>query len=181
MSRVICVIVLTLVLPAVAYFWIGPAVESHRAFRAGDLERMARGWEVLQPWVAWPVLAVYGAPLLALAGALGWVVELALMADERRAIARREAVVDAHMRDANRLTDEAKRARQRDQALIAEVKRADVRLSRQANKERSQRLRAVGELKRRRKRDNNLREQLAAADREIERLQRALPLPDEIR
>lgn len=174
MSLALRVIVLALVLPAVAYLWLGPDAEPHRVFRTDD-ERMARGWEVLKLWAAWPVLAIYGAPMLALAGAFGWAVGRARMEDERRALARREQAVTDHMREADRLTEEAKQARQRDQAIVANVKRDDVQLSRQAGRDKGKRVRAVGQLKRRRERENKLREQLAGANREIERLKRALP------
>ena len=106
-------------------------------------------------------------------------VQLAFMADERRAIARREKAAAERMREANRLMQEAKRARERDQAVIANVKRDDMRLSRQAGKDRGQRISAVGESKRRREREDKMREQLAAAHREIERLKGALPPQNE--
>lgn len=65
--------------------------------------------------------------------------------------------------------------RERDRAIIANVKEGDMRMSRQAGKDRGRRISAVGELKRRREREGKLREQLAEAHREIERLKRALP------
>lgn len=71
---------------------------------------------------------------------------------------------------------EAERAKQGSQTIVANVKRDNVDLSRQVGRDRGQRISAVGELKRRRKREDKLRQQLAAAQREIERLRRALPL-----
>ena len=79
------------------------------------------------------------------------------------------------MSEANRLTAEAKRARELDQAIVTNVKRDNMHLSRQAGKDRGQRINAVGELKRRREREGKLREELAEAHREIERLKHALP------
>ena len=162
-----------------AYFWLSPDIERHRVFRTSDYEHMAEGWEVLLPWAAWPVLAVYGAPMLALAAGLGWAVGRARMADERQALAQREAAAADRMREANRLTQEAKQARQLDQAIIANVKRDDVQLSRQAGRDKGKRVSAVGELKRRREREDKTRKQLAAANREIERLKQALPPENE--
>ena len=54
--------------------WLTTHVEPYRVYVVGDFDGRARGWEVLLPWAARPVLAAYGAPVLALACALGWVV-----------------------------------------------------------------------------------------------------------
>lgn len=163
------------------YFWFGfgPDIEPHRVFRSGNPSDMARGWEVLHPRAAWPIVAAYSVPVFVVAAILAWLMRRAFMADERRAIARREKAAAERMREANRLMQEAKRARERDQAVIANVKRDDMRLSRQAGKDRGQRISAVGESKRRREREDKMREQLAAAHREIERLKRALPPQNE--
>ena len=179
MSLAVRIIFMALALPVVVYFWLSPEIEPHRAFRTSDYERMAAGWEVLQLWAAWPVLAAYGAPVLALAAGLGWVVGRARMEEERRALARREAAAADRVREANRLAQEAKRGRQLDQAIVANVKRDDVQLARQAGRDKGKRIRAVGELKRRREREDNMRKQLAAANREIERLKQALPPANE--
>lgn len=158
------------------YFWFGfgPDIEPHRVFRTGD-ERMAKGWEVLRPWAAWPIVAVYSVPVFILAGGLGWLMGRGFMADERRRLDRHSKEATDRMREANRLMEETKQARQRDQAIVSNVKRDSVQLSRQAGRDNSQRISAVGELKRRREREGKLRRQLAAANREIERLKRALP------
>ena len=83
-------------------------------------------------------------------------------------LARRQAA------EAGRQAEEERRkrieARQIDQAIVASVKRDNVKLSRQVGRDRGQRIRAVGELKRRRNREDKLRQQLAVAHREIERL-----------
>ena len=168
-----------LVLGAAGCVWLTTHVEPYRVYVVGDFDGRARGWEVLLPWAAGPVLTAYGAPVLALACALGWVVAKTRMAEERQRLAKSEAAADAQMLEARRLSEEAKRSRERDQALVANTKQADVHLSRQAAKEKGQRLRAVGELKRRRQRDNTLRRQLADAQGEIERLRNSLPEPGE--
>ena len=175
MKRLAWIAILVLAVEAGAYFWLTPYVEPYRIYRLGDLGHTTRGWEVLYPWAAWPVLAGYSAPLLVLIVAGGWVVAKTRMAEEHRALAKREATADAQIQQARRIAEEAKQSRQRDQALVAEVKRNDVQLSRQAAKEKNQRIRAVGELKRRRERGDTLRCQLADANREIERLRKALP------
>lgn len=163
------------------YFWFGfgPYIEPHRVFRSNIPGDMAKGWEVLQPWAAWPIVAVYSTPVfmlaVTLAVLLAWVASKAFKADERRILDRHNKAATERMREANRLIEEAKRARQIDQAIVTNVKRDNMHLSRQSSKDNSQRISAVGELKRRRKRDDKLREQLAEAHREIERLKRALP------
>ena len=175
MKRLAWIAILVLAVEAGAYFWLTPYVEPYRIYRLGDLGHTTRGWEVLYPWAAWPVLAGYSAPLLVLIVAGGWVVAKTRMAAERRALAKREAAADAQIQQARRIAEEAKQSKQRDQALVAEVKRNDVQLSRQAAKEKNQRIRAVGELKRRREREDALRCQLEDANREIERLKKSLP------
>ena len=50
--------------------WLTTHVEPYRVYVVGDFDGRARGWEVLLPWAARPVLAAYGAPVLALACAL---------------------------------------------------------------------------------------------------------------
>ena len=159
------------------YFWFGfgPDIEPHRVYRAPDYAGRAKGWEVLRPWAAWPIVAVYSAPVFILAGGLGWLMGRGFMADERRRLDRHSKEATDRMREANRLMEEAKQARQRDQAIASNVKRDSVQLSRQAGRDNSQRVSAVGELKRRREREDKLRQQLAAANREIERLQHLLP------
>ena len=165
------------------YFWFGfgPDIEPHRVYRLGDFDDRAKGWEVLRPWAAWPIVAVYSTPVFILAGALAWLMGRAFMADERRALARHSKSATERMQEANRLTQEAKRARQLDQAIVADVKRDNRQLSRQAGRDNGQRVSAVGELKRRREREDKVRKQLAAALREIERLKRALPPESEAR
>ena len=166
------VVVVLLAVAVAGCVWLTTHVEPYRVYVVGDFDGRARGWEVLLPWAAGPVLAAYGAPVLALACVLGWVVAKTRMAEESQRI-------DARMLEARRLSEEAKRSRERDQALVANTKQADVHLSRQAAKEKGQRLRAVGELKRRRQRDDTLRRQLADAQGEIERLRKSLPEPGE--
>ena len=175
MKRLAWIIILVLAVEAGAYFWLTPYVEPYRAYRSGDIGHTTRGWEVLHPWAAWPVLVGYSAPLLVLIVAGGWVVAKTRMAEETPALAKREAAADAQIQQARRIAEEAKQSKQRDQALVAEVKRNDVQLSRQAAKEKNRRIRAVGELKRRREREDTLRCQLADANREIERLKKSLP------
>ena len=63
--------------------WLTTHVEPYRVYVVGDFDGRARGWEVLLPWAAGPVLAAYGAPVLALACALGWVVAKSRMAEAR--------------------------------------------------------------------------------------------------
>ena len=84
----------------------------------------------------------------------------------------RVAEAERQAEEERRKRIEAERERQSGQAIVANVKRDNVDLSRQVSRDRGQRISAVGELKRR-------REQLAAANREIERLRRALPLESE--
>ncbi len=175
MKRLAWIAVLVLAVEAGAYFWLTPHVEPYRTYRSEDLDHTTRGWEVLSPWAAWPVLVGYSAPLLALIVAGGWVVAKVRMAEEHRVLAGREAAADAQIQQAGRMVEEAKQSKQRDQALVAEVKRGDVQLSRRAAKEKTQRIRAVGELRRRRQREDSLRCQLADAHREIEGLRKALP------
>ena len=163
------------------YFWFGfgPDIEPHRVYRAPDYAGRAKGWEVLRPWAAWPIVAAYSTPVFILAGGLGWLMGRGFMADERRILERHSKAATDRMREANRLMQEAKQARQRDQAIVSNVKRDNVQLSRQAGRDNSQRISAVGELKRRREREDKLRQQLAAANREIERLKRLLPPENE--
>ena len=175
MKRLAWIAILVLAVEADAYFWLTPYAEPYRVYRSGELGHTARGWGVLSPWAAWPVLAGYSAPLLVLIVAGGWVAAKIRMAEEYQALAKREAAADAQIQQARRMAEEAKQSKQRDQALVAEVKRHDVQLSRQVTKEKKKRIRAVGELKRRREREDTLRCQLADAKREIERLKKSLP------
>lgn len=163
------------------YFWLGfgPYIEPHRVFRSDVPGVMAKGWEVLQPWAAWPIVAAYSTPVFVLAVmlavVLGWVANKAFMADERRILDRHKKEAAERMREANLLIEEAKRARELDQGIVTNVKRDNMHLSRKSGKDNSQRISAVGELKRRRKREGKLREQLAEVQRENERLKQALP------
>ena len=70
----------------------------------------ADGWEVLLPWAAGPVLAAKGAPVLALACALGWVVAKTRMAEERQRIAKSEAAAEARLREGEARKQEAQAA-----------------------------------------------------------------------
>ena len=66
MKRLAWIAILVLAVEAGAYFWLTPYAEPYRVYRSGDLGHTARGWGVLSPWAAWPVLAGYSAPLLVL-------------------------------------------------------------------------------------------------------------------
>ena len=90
--------------------WLTTHVEPYRVYVVGDFDGRARGWEVLLPWAAGPVLAAYGAPVLALACALGWVVAKTRMAEERQRIAKREAAAEARLRDGETRKQEAQAA-----------------------------------------------------------------------
>ena len=169
------IIILAVAMPAVVYFCLSPLIEPHRVWRAGRFKPVAEGLEVLELWAAWPVLAFYGAPLLALAAGLGWLGGKTRRDYEHYWREKREKDTADRMQEADRLIREAERARQLDQAIVNDVKRDNMHLSRQAGKDKGQRISAVGELKRRRKREETLRQQLAAALRENERLRRALP------
>ena len=92
--------------------WLTTHVEPYRVYVVGDFDGRARGWEVLLPWAAGPVLAAYGAPVLALACALGWVVAKSRMAEERQRIAKSEAAAEARLRDGETRNQEAQAARQ---------------------------------------------------------------------
>ena len=96
--------------------WLTTHVEPYRVYVVGDFDGRARGWEVLLPWAAGPVLAAYGAPVLALACALGWVVAKTRMAEERQRIAKREAAAEARLRQGEGRKQEA-------QAAAAEFRR----------------------------------------------------------
>ena len=90
--------------------WLTTHVEPYRVYVVGDFDGRARGWEVLLPWAAGPVLAAYGAPVLALACALGWVVAKTRMAEERQRIAKREAAAEARLREGETRQQEAQAA-----------------------------------------------------------------------
>ena len=171
----IIVLLVAMTMPVVVYFGLDSLIEPHRVYRVGRFKPTAHGLEVLALWAAWPVLAFYGAPLLALAAGLGWLGGKTREDYGNYWRDKREKETTDRMREADRLTREAERARQIDQAIVSDVKRDNMHLSRQAGKDKGQRISAVGELKRRRKREEKLRQQLAAANREIERLRRALP------
>ena len=171
----VSIIILAVVLPLVVYFCLSPLIEPHRHQRIGRLEPSARGLEVLEMWAAWPVLAFYGAPLLALAAGLGWLGGKTRRDYERYWREKREKDATDRMAEGNRLMQEAQRARQLDQAIVTNVKHDNMHLSRQAGKDKGKRISTVGELKRRRKREDKMREDLATAHREIERLKQALP------
>ena len=162
-------------LAAGIYFGFGPYIEPHRVYRATNPELIANGWDVLRPWAAGPILAIYALPVFILAGIVALLMASGFMADERRSLNRHSKEASRRMSEANKVMEEAKRARQFDQALVAKVKEKNAELSRQAGKDNGKRVSAVGELKRRRKREDKMRQELAAAHQEIERLQRALP------
>ena len=162
-----------------AFFWVTSLVEPYRVFRLGDpLSSSAAGWEVLQPWAAWPVLVGYSIPLLLLAVAGGCLVAKIRTAGEYRTVARRRAAADDQVREARRLVEETAQSRKRDQALVAKVKQINLQLARQADNEKNQRVQAVGELKRRRDREGSLQTQLAEAQEKIERLEKMLSKRD---
>lgn len=130
-----------LVIGVGGYVWLSPHVEPHRVYRAGDFERTARGWEVLQGWAAWPVLAAYGAPVLALACIVGWLMTQSLMAEQHQALARRQAATDARMQEAERIKVEGEAMKQdgqtalaqaakREQEAAAQIEAAEFRLQR---------------------------------------------------
>lgn len=175
--RLLLVIAVVFGLSVGLYFWFGfgPDIEPHRVYRVGHYPDRAKGWEVLKPWAAWPIVATYSTPVFILAVMLAWLASKAFMADERRALVRHKTTATERMREANRLMQEARRGRQIDQAIVTNVKRDNLHLSRQAGKDRGQRISAVGQLQRRRQREDKMRKQLADAYREIERLKRALP------
>ena len=102
--------------------WLTTHVEPYRVYVVGDFDGRARGWEVLLPWAAGPVLAAYGAPVLALACALGWVVAKTRMAEERQRIAKREAAAEARLRQGEGRKQEA-------QAALEQVRSATARLT----------------------------------------------------
>ncbi len=107
-----------LILGAAGCVWLTTHVEPYRVYVVGDFDGRARGWEVLLPWAARPVLAAYGAPVLALACALGWVVAKTRMAEERQRIAKREAAAEARLR-------QGEARKQETQAALEQVTQRD--------------------------------------------------------
>ena len=92
------------------------------------------GWEVLRPWAAWPVLAAYGVPMLALAGAVGWGVARLHMAEEHQAIAKRETAALACVQAGEAIQQQARtaleQAAQREQAADERIAATEFRLKR---------------------------------------------------
>lgn len=119
--RVAWVAVVLLAVAVGGYIWLTPHVEPHFVLRLGDVERRAHGWEVLKPWAAWPVLAAYGAPVIVLACALGWVIAKIRMTEEHQAIAEREAAAGARMQEARRIQDEGEGITRQAQAALEQV------------------------------------------------------------
>ena len=109
--------------------WLTTHVEPYRVYVVGDFDGRARGWEVLLPWAARPVLAAYGAPVLALACALGWVVAKTRTAEERQRIAKREAAAEARLRQGEGRKQEAQAAleqvRQRERQADGRIEAAE--------------------------------------------------------
>jgi hypothetical protein len=141
--RLAWIFAVLLVIEVSGYVWLSPHVEPHRVYRVDDLERTARGWQVLQGWAAWPVLAAYGAPVLALACIVGWLLAQSLMAEQHQALARRQAAADARIQEAERIRDEGEAIKQegqtalaqaakREQEAEAQIKAAEFRLQRSA-------------------------------------------------
>ena len=114
--------------------WLTTHVEPYRVYVVGDFDGRARGWEVLLPWAARPVLAAYGAPVLALACALGWVVAKTRTAEERQRIAKREAAAEARLRQGEGRKQEAQAAleqvRQRERQTDGRIEAAEFRRER---------------------------------------------------
>ena len=108
-------------------------------------------------------------------GGASWASGRVLLAVQTRRLKRELEQARKEIEGEREKTKQTEQARRRDRDIIANVKRDDMRMSRQAGKDRGQRINAVGELKRRREREDKLRDQLADAHREIERLKRALP------
>ena len=104
------VAVVLLAVAVAGCIWLTTHVEPYRVYVVGDFDGRARGWEVLLPWAAGPVLAAYGAPVLALVCALGWVVAKTRMAEERQRIAKREAAAEARLREGEARKQEAQAA-----------------------------------------------------------------------
>ena len=90
-----------------------------------DFSRRAQDWEVLRPWAAWPVLAAYGAPVLALAFVLGWLVAQTRIADGSQALARRQAAADARMQEAEGIRREGEAVKQEARAALENAARRE--------------------------------------------------------
>ena len=123
MSRAVRVLVPTVALPVFAYFWLGPDVEPYCAHIFGDARSMVCGWEALSPGWAWPILVIYGAPLLALAGILGWAVGQMSMAEVHQRIARREAAAAEREQEARRVRQEGEAMQEQARRAMAEATR----------------------------------------------------------
>jgi Tfp pilus assembly protein PilN len=83
------------------------------------------------------MLAAYGAPVLALACAVGWLLAQSLMAEQRQTIAKRQAAADARMQEAERIKDEGEAMKQvarHRQEADERVEVADFRLKRSLEK-----------------------------------------------
>ena len=114
-----------LVMGVAGYFLLSPYVEPHLVLRLGDFDRRAQGWEVLRPWAAWPVLAAYGAPVLALAFILGRLVAQTRTADDRQALAKHQAAADARMQEAEDVRREGEAAKQEARAALENAARRE--------------------------------------------------------
>ena len=79
--------------------WLTTHVEPYRVYVVGDFDGRARGWEVLLPWAAGPVLVAYFVPVIVFAGALGWMVAKSRMAEAHQALAKHEAAAEARLRE----------------------------------------------------------------------------------
>ena len=90
--------------------WLTTHVEPYRVYVVGDFDGRARGWEVLLPWAARPVLVAYFVPVIVFAGALGWMVAKSRMAEEHQTLAKHEAAAEARLREGEARKQEAQAA-----------------------------------------------------------------------
>ena len=110
-------------LPIIAYFWLGPDAQPYCAHIFRDYDSMVCGWEALSPGWAWPILVIYGAPLLALAGILGWAVGRMSRAEVHQQIAKREAAVAEREQEARRVRQEGETMQEQARIAVAEAAR----------------------------------------------------------
>ncbi len=110
-------------LPLIAYLWLGSVAQPYCAHISGDPRGEVCGWEALHPAWAWPILVIYGAPLLVLVGILGWVVGRMSMAEAYRQIAKREAAAAEREQEARRIRQEGEAMQAQARTAMAEVAR----------------------------------------------------------
>lgn len=125
MKQAVRVLVPAVGLPLVAYLWLGSVAQPYCAFIFEEDDSLVCGWEALRPEWAWPILVVYGAPLLVLVGILGWAVARMSMAEAYQQIARREAAAAEREREARRVRQEGEAMQAQARTAMAEVARRE--------------------------------------------------------